>query len=532
MSFIDLSALGLASTPEELYADWLAYMQSVYPGYAPKPGNLENTEAIDISNLGADVAQTAVVVPNAIFRNFGTKLFGIQYEAGALAAASVQVTAVDNAGHTLPAGTQVTLGALGFQTLADLTIPNGSTTGTVTVVASAPGTAYNGATNPTELVSLVDWVSSLTALAPASGGVDAEDDDDYQNRLASLFRLIAPRPITAADYATMALSFAPTTGTDQQEIGRATAIDGYVEGAATFTVTTVSASPTLTVTGSPGTGITAAQGASILGAGIPSATFTANTTSSSPTLASVSSFTNVTVGALVSGTGIPAGTWIKAFDSGSSTITLSANATATNTGTTITVSTTLVQSATSSTITLNKNATASASGVSVTVGGTLGNERTVTVGVALADGTATNTDTKTALQTWLEGLREANFVVDVIDPTYTTVYVDVSVVLYPGFDPTATATAIQSAITTYLSPQNFNLPPFGDIAAWLSGTTVFYDRLVGLIQNAAAGAVDHVVTGSLTLGTSASPTGTSDLVLPGPIALPESSNSTVTVTVV
>lgn len=459
MAFVDLSSLGLATTSSQAYADWLAVMQAAYPAYDPAPANPENVQAIAITGRAADVAQTGVVVPDAIFRQFGTKLFGIPYLFGQLATASVQITAVDSAGYTLDAGTGITLGAFGFVTLADLIIPAASTVGTVTVIATAPGTAYNGATNPAGFASIVDWVSSATCLGPASGGVDQEDDVAYQDRLAALFRLIAPRPITAGDFSTMALSFAPAAGTDQEEIGRATALDGYVQAGAAFTVTTVNTSPTLTVTGAPGTGITAAQGATI------------------------------------TGTGIPAGTIVLASSSGS--------------------------------ITMSKNATASASGITATVGGTLGNRRNVTVGVTLADGTATNSDTKTALAAFLQAFREVNFVVNVIDPTYTPVYVTSSVHLYPGFDPTAVGLAVQAAVMSFLSPQNSGLPPFGDVAAWLSSSTVFYNQLVGVIQNVSG--VQYILDGTLKLGTSATPTGVVDLVLPGPLSLPTSTTSTVSV---
>ncbi len=68
----------------------------------------------------------------------------------------------------------------------------------------------------------------------------------------------------------------------------------------------------------------------------PKATFTANTTDGSPTLASVSSFTNVAKGRLISGTGIPTGATVLDFDTTAQTITLSANASATATGVTVT----------------------------------------------------------------------------------------------------------------------------------------------------------------------------------------------------
>lgn len=470
MAFIDLSSLGLATTTTELLDEWLAFMQATYPGYQPDtlgnggPMPLEYVQAQSLAALLSDVSQTGVVVPDAIVRAFGTKLFGVPYLTGTNAQAVVQITAVDTQGHTLPAGTDIDLagGTVGFTTTQDLTVPAGQSTGQVIVTATQVGTASNGAGSPAELVSLVDWVSSATVVTPSSGGVDPESDTDYQTRLSATLQLQAPRPITAQDFATMALSFAPAAGTDQQEIGRATAIDGYQDANATFTLSLTSGSTTATITTPPATGVYPAQGASI------------------------------------TGTDIPAGT--------------------------------IVNSATTSTVTLSNPASATAS-VTATVSGTLGNERTVTTIAARADGTAPNNDTLTAAQTWLAGYREANFNVAVVAPTYTNVYVTVSCHLYPGFSSTATASTIQQAIINFLSPATFGEAAFGDSNQWFSGCTIYYSQLMSVIQSAAGGAVQNIVDGSLKLGTAASPTGTADLVLPGPVGLPESSTSTVTVTI-
>lgn len=67
------------------------------------------------------------------------------------------------------------------------------------------------------------------------------------------------------------------------------------------------------------------------------ANFTANRTSGSPTLASVSSFTGLQVGQAITGTGIPALTFITVLNPGASTLTMSANATSgSTTSTTVT----------------------------------------------------------------------------------------------------------------------------------------------------------------------------------------------------
>lgn len=69
----------------------------------------------------------------------------------------------------------------------------------------------------------------------------------------------------------------------------------------------------------------------------PPANFTANRTSGSATLAAVSSFTGLQVGQAISGTGIPAATYIVSLNSGASTLVMSATATSgTATSTTVT----------------------------------------------------------------------------------------------------------------------------------------------------------------------------------------------------
>ncbi len=70
------------------------------------------------------------------------------------------------------------------------------------------------------------------------------------------------------------------------------------------------------------------------------ANFTGNRTSGSAVLAAVSSFTGLQVGQPISGTGIPANTYILSLNSGASTLTMSANATSgTATATTVTPTT-------------------------------------------------------------------------------------------------------------------------------------------------------------------------------------------------
>jgi uncharacterized phage protein gp47/JayE len=70
-----------------------------------------------------------------------------------------------------------------------------------------------------ELIDSLGFVQSITLTNPTTGGIDAEEDEDYLNRLSLQLQLLAPRPIVPSDFAAIAL--------DIPGVGRALAIDGY-----------------------------------------------------------------------------------------------------------------------------------------------------------------------------------------------------------------------------------------------------------------------------------------------------------------
>lgn len=230
---------GLPQSQQAFLQTWLSAMQTAY-GQAFQPGaaDLDFIQAQVFASWAEDVAQLCSSGATELFRQFGTKLVQLPYQIGTAAQAIVTVTAQDTVGYTLPQGTQLTLSLggvlLAFQTASTLTIAPGSSSGNVTVAAVQAGASFNGAGSPAALVSQITWVTGLTVVTAASGGVDQENDSAYVNRLAQTLQLLAPRPITASDYQTMAINFTPAAGTDQEEVGRASAIDGYDPGANTY----------------------------------------------------------------------------------------------------------------------------------------------------------------------------------------------------------------------------------------------------------------------------------------------------------
>lgn len=137
------------------------------------------------------------------------------------------------------------------------------------------------------------------------------------------------------------------------------------------------------------------------------------------------------------------------------------------------------------------------------VAGTWDNERTVTVILADVDGEPVTASVKQTVEDMLEDLREVNWVVHVIDPTYVTIDVDYEVVAFAGqHEPTVQA-ACDTALGNYLSPANYRLneasPAIdgGEVINPPDGTTtrqqfIYVNELIALLDRALG--VDRVVS--------------------------------------
>src|SRR4051812_3612276 len=238
-----------------------------------------------VARIGAEVVVLAGRVPLGIFSvMWGQRVLGVQPITAIPATGTATFTLADTLGHTLPAGAQLDVNGVGFETSADLVVAAGASTGTVGIVAVTAGTGSNDVQTPATLVSpTYTWVSSVALPAPTSGGVDEETDDEYADRLADTTPTLSRKAILIADFAALAR--------DDAEVYRALALDNLNPAAATGTATTTSGS--------------------------------ANLTAVTPT-------SNWANGMTVKGTGIPAGTTIVS-GAGTATMVMSANATASGT---------------------------------------------------------------------------------------------------------------------------------------------------------------------------------------------------------
>lgn len=204
------------------------YIQTYFPNWKPSDGNLDTAILQAMATDAASLRELASSVPDTIFRWFGATIVQIPPIDATSATATVTFTVVDNAGYTIPAGTQVAVPATGdtsvvFETLVDAIIASGGNTiSGVLIQAVDPGSDGTGLGGVGTAISLIDalaFVASVTLEAATIGGQDAEDDETYLDRLVAELQLLSPRLIIPSDFAQDARN--------QTGVTRALAIDGY-----------------------------------------------------------------------------------------------------------------------------------------------------------------------------------------------------------------------------------------------------------------------------------------------------------------
>lgn len=116
--------------------------------------------------------------------------------------------------------------------------------------------------------------------------------------------------------------------------------------------------------------------------------------------------------------------------------------------------------------------------------------RSVTVAVVAEDGQPVGVGTKAAVDDLLQASREISFQVFVIDPTYTSINVDVGFTVVSGFGLADVAAAVADAVERYLSPSSWGLLQESLDVSWTNEKVVRYLEVASAV-NAVAG-VDYV----------------------------------------
>jgi len=127
------------------------------------------------------------------------------------------------------------------------------------------------------------------------------------------------------------------------------------------------------------------------------------------------------------------------------------------------------------------------------------------------NGNPVSTPVKAAVAADLTARREVNFVVNTADANVVLIDVTYNAKALVGQDPTALATAVNTALSGYLNPATWGTDISGDPQVWNNVTTVRYLEIANVINDVSG--VDYIV--SLTIGIHGGSMGTSDLTMTG-----------------
>lgn len=534
----------IETDPQILAQEGFDYVQGQIPGWAPNDANLETIMIEAIARITAEARDVASAVPTDVFRYFGT-LVGILSQDAASAVGSTGWTVINNAGYTIPGGTQIGIRTAGdvlvpFITDLDVVIPPGFTTVTdVAIHAVEPGSNASGLTGTVELIDTLDFVTAVTLDAPGTtGGVDAETEEEYLSRLSARLRLMAPRPIVPVDFAVLAQ--------DVNGVERALAIDMYNPDHNILTANQSSLETDTTgwiqngnctisrVTSQAQQGAASLQLSSTAGGAMSAITDPITTYACVPgqffaaiaqvRTASVVQQARVELAWYTSGSVLISstlGTYVN--DSSSAWTQISVSGSAPATAAYVRVAVRFASTGGAAEIHyVDAIALRHTMSLDWAIGGTveLNNERYVTVVLADDDGNPVGSTIKAEADAYLQARRELNFVIKVIDPTYTTIDVNFIAVAKVGFTPADVETAAEKAVTDYLSRATWGIPTegTGDIlsARWIDEPVVRYLELAQVVNNVSG--VNYVST--LTLRKSADSFASADVALNGVGAMP------------
>ena len=203
--YIDLTIFDKDIT--DVYNDAVEYAQIALPEFNPRVGTIENAILEATSHQTASMIATLNRMPDGLMEGV-LKLIGFERIEATPSLGTVLITLSVNTGQTIASGTVFSYdvydgaGVLTqnlYETIADLTIANGNTTGSVSVQASTPS-LYPDIPIPSNLtvVSSTPFILSASLTALTTAGTDSETDEEYFNRAVTYLNSLSNAITTAS----------------------------------------------------------------------------------------------------------------------------------------------------------------------------------------------------------------------------------------------------------------------------------------------------------------------------------------------
>lgn len=211
MTYIDPDLIVDEGTTAEAI---LAAIADQIPGWEPSEGHVETSLAEALAVVSSTIAVLLRDEARDAFSGFGEAILGVPRRTAEIAQAFSTWAAADDVGYSIPDGSQFVMDGpggvrIGFATVGPAVIPNGQTSvANVRVVALEPGAIANGLTGAAAAIDPIPGIVGVTLTTETAGGADDEPIAEYADRLADRARRLRTVPVTADDYAAIALDVA------------------------------------------------------------------------------------------------------------------------------------------------------------------------------------------------------------------------------------------------------------------------------------------------------------------------------------
>lgn len=191
---------------DRVYADAVEYAQTSFPEFTPRVGTIENALLEATSFQTMYMVDAVNRLPNGLMEGL-LKLMGFERISATQSLATVEFEVTVNTGVTISAGTIVSYDVVVdgiltqylYETINDLVIASGNTTGSTSVEAVTPS-QYPDIPVGTSLtlVSTSPFIFDITLTALSSRGLDSETDTEYFARGATFLASLNNSLVTSS----------------------------------------------------------------------------------------------------------------------------------------------------------------------------------------------------------------------------------------------------------------------------------------------------------------------------------------------
>ncbi|MDW5597656.1 baseplate J/gp47 family protein [Conexibacter stalactiti] len=207
----------IETDPAELEQVAIDYLQEAVPGWEPADGDLMTWLIAAHARMVAEERDIAADVPlEQILRPLGEQVHLVAPKLALPATVDAVVTMRDQAGYTVPQGTEVLVRTAGDDGVTMVVVravtlePNRGLTVPIELQAAPgrEGSAGNGLDDRATVVPIrqLEFIGGIAIAqgAVSANGRDAETDEEYLQRLVDTLALSSPTPILPEDFAAIA----------------------------------------------------------------------------------------------------------------------------------------------------------------------------------------------------------------------------------------------------------------------------------------------------------------------------------------